>query len=114
MHFLEGYTPLMKIKIVKWMWPSRGKFKCNIDGDVRDRIESLTFCIRNEDGEMIYAETKLMENISAIKVELKAIRIGMDYCLSNHLVPLIVETDYLMAQKVLNGIWKSPWLIALD
>lgn len=65
----------------------------------------MAFCIRG-------AESRLIEKVSVIEVEIKAIRIGIDYCLQHGLVPLIIETD--LAQKVLNGIWEVPWLITLD
>ena len=40
---------------------------------------------------------------------------GLDYCLHNNQVSLIViETDSLLAQQVLNGNWEVPWLMAWD
>ncbi|KAK4721499.1 hypothetical protein R3W88_011732 [Solanum pinnatisectum] len=94
--FLENYTPLIQTKIVRWLHPPWGNSR------------SMAFCIRNEEGKMIYAESRVMENVSVIEVEIKAIRMGIEYCIEHDLVPLIIETDSLMAQKILCGIWEVP------
>lgn len=60
----------------------------------------MAFCIRNEEGEIIYVETRLLEVVSVIEAEIKAVRIGIDYWLQHSLVPLIIETGSLMAQKL--------------
>lgn len=74
----------------------------------------MAFCIRDEEGKMIYAESRVMEKISVIEVEIKALRMGIEYCIEHDLVPLIIETDSLMAQKILCGIWEVTWSISLN
>ncbi|KAG5586315.1 hypothetical protein H5410_046749 [Solanum commersonii] len=39
---------------------------------------------------------------------------GIEYCVEHNLVPLIIETDSLMAHKILCGSWEAPWLISLN
>jgi len=63
---------------------------------------------------MIDVESRVMENVYVIGVEIKAIRIGKTYYIEHNLIPLIIETDSLMAQKILCGSWEVPRLISLD
>ncbi|KAG5589989.1 hypothetical protein H5410_040503 [Solanum commersonii] len=67
---LEVYTPPIHTKIVRWLHPPWGKFKYNTDSLVRFGTGSMTFCIGNEAGKMIYSESRLMENVSVIEVPL--------------------------------------------
>lgn len=113
--FLEGYVPLVRHLVVTWSHPPRGSFKCNTDGSCsgNPRAGSMAFCVRNVLGDKLYGETRLLEKCTILEYEVEAIRLGVEYCLQHRLIPLIVETDSLGAEKVLNGVWKVPWLIAL-
>lgn len=54
-----------------------------------------------------------IENTTCLRAEALAIQEGMEYCVRNHSVPLIVETDSLTMHKVIEGVWDCPWSISL-
>ncbi|XP_059290999.1 uncharacterized protein LOC132044521 [Lycium ferocissimum] len=82
--------------LVKWTFPDRRCFKCNTDGASKGNPgpSSAAFCSRDSSGEFIYAKRESSRVL-------------------HELLPVIVETDSLTMQKVLDGIWKVPWNIAL-
>lgn len=107
---------MIRYEVVNWGHPPSGTFKCNTDGSCigNPRHGSMAFCVRNEFGDMVFAETRLLEKCTIIEYEIKANRMGVEYCLQHDLLPLIVETDSLTAEKVINRVWNVPWLISLD
>ncbi|XP_015160507.1 uncharacterized protein [Solanum tuberosum] len=114
--FLEGYSPLIKTKIVRWIHPPAGVYKCNTDAsfDYETCIGVIAFCIRNEVGDLAYAESKEVTKDSILEAEIIEIKEGIYYCIQKTLIPLIIETDSLLAQKALNGVWEVPWKIAWE
>ncbi|XP_059295494.1 uncharacterized protein LOC132048826 [Lycium ferocissimum] len=74
---------------------------------------SAAFCIRNHEGDLIYAKAKRLTNITNLVVEAIAIEEGLEYCFDQQLLPVILETDSLTMKKVLDGIWEVPWNISL-
>ncbi|XP_049362737.1 uncharacterized protein LOC125827465 [Solanum verrucosum] len=75
-------------KIVKWKLPGAGMLKCNTDGAYRGNpgISSYAFCIRNDQGDLIYAEadtigvaTNLIAETTAIWKALQFILLGICY-----------------------------------
>lgn len=75
--------------MVRRIDPPKGSFKCNNDGSGKG---SMAFCVINGEGDFIYTESRVLEEVTVIETKIKAIRMGLDYCLHNRLVPLIVET----------------------
>lgn len=79
-----------------WVHPALGRFKCNTDVTNKGNpgLGSTSFFIRNEEGYLIFAEDRSIENCSTIVKEMKAFKAGLKYCIDNGLLPLITETDY--------------------
>ncbi|XP_060170463.1 uncharacterized protein LOC132601391 [Lycium barbarum] len=100
---------------VKWNFPDRRCFKCNTDGASKGNPgqSSAVFCIRDSSGEFIYAMASLLTNTTNLVAKAMAIEEGIKYCVLRDLLLVIVETDSLTMQKVLDGIWEVPWNIAL-
>lgn len=46
--------------------------------------------------------------------EIKAFRLGLEYCTSQNLLPLTMETVSLSVKKILDGLWEIPWNVAMD
>ena len=61
----------------------------------------------------MYAAGKRLEDTTNVIAEAVAVEGGIQYCVDHQLLPLIVETDSLTMQKILDGIWEVPWRISL-
>ncbi|XP_060210656.1 uncharacterized protein LOC132637608 [Lycium barbarum] len=101
--------------VIKWMRPAAGFYKCNTDGAAKGNPGSISaaFCIRNEEGDLVYAAAKIMTDGTNIVAEAEAIRMGLMYCVEKQLFPLIIETDSMTMKKILNAEWKIPWSISM-
>ncbi|WMV59135.1 hypothetical protein MTR67_052520, partial [Solanum verrucosum] len=113
---LEDYKPLISSKVVTWECPSKGKFKCNSDGTFKHMlgVSSIAFCIRNHYGDFIFAETRKVQLRSALEAEVRALGVGLIYCINHNIFPLILETDSLVTKKVLDGVREVPWSISVE
>ncbi|XP_059312432.1 uncharacterized protein LOC132063745 [Lycium ferocissimum] len=70
-------------------------------------------CIRNEDGDLVYAAAKTLIDGSNIVAEAEAIRMGLMYCVDKQLFPFIIETDSMTMKMIINAEWKIPWSISM-
>ncbi|XP_019256289.1 PREDICTED: uncharacterized protein LOC109234676 [Nicotiana attenuata] len=75
---------------------------------------SLGFCVRNDEGDVVYARAVDLGVTTNVVAEAKAILQGLEYCVEYDLHPLILETDSLVMKKVIEGEWDTPWLITND
>ncbi|KAK4714142.1 hypothetical protein R3W88_020049 [Solanum pinnatisectum] len=98
---LEEYTSSNCCKVVTWKLPSRRIFKCNTDGCSKGKpsLSAVAFCIRNDEGAMLYAEAKKIGEASAIEAEMKAVKLGLEYCVQKGYLPLTNEIDSLITKK---------------
>jgi len=48
----------------------------------------VTFCIRNDGGDLIYAEAKKIGEASAIEAGMKAVKLGLEYYVQKGYLPL--------------------------
>ena len=62
--FLEGYSPLINYKIVRWIHSPSRTNKCNIDGS---GIDSFDLFVRNAEGDFIYNEKRVLEHVLLIE-----------------------------------------------
>lgn len=79
---LERYRQLgrKEFSLVKWDFPPTGTFKCNTDSCSSETYSLLAFCIRNSEGDLVYAEAKIIPHTNCLKVEALAIQKGVEYC----------------------------------
>ncbi|KAK6786192.1 hypothetical protein RDI58_014717 [Solanum bulbocastanum] len=77
------------------------------DGACKDNSgpSSGAYCVRDAAGRFIYAKTKRLGYCTNLMVEIKAFRLGLEYCTSQNLVPLTMKTDSLSVKKILDGLW---------
>ncbi|XP_059311946.1 putative ribonuclease H protein At1g65750 [Lycium ferocissimum] len=101
--FFEDYQPTIVYKVIRWMRPAAGWYKCNTDGAAKGNpgLSSAAFCIRNEEGDVVYAAVKKLQDGSNLVAEVEAIRMGLKYCLNKQLFPLIMETDSMAMKMIL-------------
>lgn len=93
-----------------------GKYKCNSDRASKGNpgLSSCAFCIRNDIGNLGYAEGVRIVDTNNLMAEVMALRMGLEHCKRNNLLPVILETDPLALKNILYGIWDTLWNIALE
>nr|XP_016458897.1 PREDICTED: uncharacterized protein LOC107782527 [Nicotiana tabacum] len=79
---MEQYTPRLKYDKVLWEFPSRGWIKVNMDGACRGNPgrSSISFCIRDEAGDLIYAEGREISEGTNNESEAVAIMEALKMC----------------------------------
>ncbi|XP_070035218.1 uncharacterized protein [Nicotiana tomentosiformis] len=65
------------------------------------RVSSLGFCVRDDEGDVVYARAVDLGVTTNVVVESKAILQGLEYCVEHDLHPLILETDSLVMKKAI-------------
>ncbi|XP_059295460.1 uncharacterized protein LOC132048795 [Lycium ferocissimum] len=85
-------------------------FKCN-RGNPGPSFAA--FCITNEEGDLVYAAAKKLQDGSNLVAEAEAIRMGLIYFLDKKLFPLIIETDSMVMKMILAAEWKIQWGISM-
>ncbi|XP_016549377.1 uncharacterized protein LOC107849271 [Capsicum annuum] len=106
--FLDQYMPPIQAQVITWSAPKQGVYKCNTDGSFKKNsgTSSCAFCIRNWEGDLTYAESRKLEEDNSLNAEVMAIRIALKHCFNNQFTPLIIETDSLIAKRVVQGTKK--------
>ncbi|XP_059291735.1 uncharacterized protein LOC132045209 [Lycium ferocissimum] len=114
--FIEEYRPHNRIRLVLWKCPHEGCFKCNTAGASRVNLGlcSAVFCVRNERGDLVEAGARKLQDTTNIVAKASAIQDGLEYCISNHLVPVVIESDSLIMINIVEEIWDSPWKISVE
>lgn len=92
--------------MVKWKHSDNGFYKCNIDGVSKrnPKPSSSEFCITNEEGEFINVETRRLNDCSVLITEVVVMRIGLEHCINNNLLSVVMEIDSLILKKILDVI----------
>lgn len=101
----------MKILRVMWKLPENGWVKYNTDGASSGipGVNSYAFCLRNEEGDLIYAKGTKIKDTSNVEAEAYAILKAAIHVDQTHKRKVIIQTDSLLMQKVLIREWICPW-----
>ncbi|KAH0732243.1 hypothetical protein KY289_003431 [Solanum tuberosum] len=99
--YLANYTPMIGCKVVYWNLPRENSFKCNTDGASKSNHGSsfAAFGVRNDQGDLIHAERKVIEVANNLVAEIVALRLGLEFCRNQNLFP----TDSLAATNMIDG-----------
>ncbi|XP_055800831.1 uncharacterized protein LOC129870195 [Solanum dulcamara] len=113
-HILEEGKARMKVKQVRWNFPPQGWCACNTDGASRGNPgrSAYGFCVRNAQGNLIYAQAGEIGYATNIEAEIVALLEALKYCKQQGLNNIIFQTDSQTIQNILTGDWKPPWIIA--
>ncbi|XP_075091557.1 uncharacterized protein LOC142171757 [Nicotiana tabacum] len=87
---------------VTWQLPCHDWYKCNTDGASKGNPgpSSLGFCVRDVEGDVVYARAVDLGVITNVVAEAKDILQGLEYCVEHDFHLLILETDSLVMKKV--------------
>lgn len=66
-----------------------------------------------EEGNFVYAASSVVGVTSSLEVEVWALEEDLKYCIKENWLPIILETNSLMAFYCISGIWEVPWRIRL-
>ncbi|KAH0636655.1 hypothetical protein KY289_036570 [Solanum tuberosum] len=99
--------------MVKWMKPSEGWVTCNTDRASKGNsgLSSYEFCIRDENGDLIYAEAHSIGETTNMEAEVTKMWKALQFCLENGLRKVRPETDSLALKNMITGSWRIPWEI---
>ncbi|XP_060211804.1 uncharacterized protein LOC132639369 [Lycium barbarum] len=114
LQLLEGYITQVKYKKVIWKPPLRGWIMCNTDGASRGNHGrgSFGFCVRNEEGNLIFARAAEIGHVTNNEAEIVAILEAIRWCNNNQFNRIIIQSDSQFVQKILKEGWKPPWSLA--
>ncbi|XP_070008763.1 uncharacterized protein [Nicotiana sylvestris] len=110
---MENFTPKLKVTKVMWEFPSAGWLKVNTDGASRGNPgrSSIGFCIRNENGDIAKSVGKEIEETTNTVAEAKAMVEALRFCRFQQYSHVWLQTDSMLLKKIMDGIWKPPWII---
>lgn len=110
---LETRGTKLKVTKVMWEYPPEGWHKYNTDGASRGNpgISSYAFVLRDERGDVIYAEGAIIENTTNTVAEARAILEACKHCKQKQYKQVIIQTDSMLLWKVLEDKWTCPWSI---
>lgn len=69
--------------------------------------------LRNEEGDVVYACGKEINEGTNTEAEATAILEAFTYCLDHHYYLIILHTYSMLLKNVLDGIWIVPWNVAV-
>ncbi|XP_019240115.1 PREDICTED: uncharacterized protein LOC109220106 [Nicotiana attenuata] len=113
LQMLEQYTPKLKYEKVLWELPDDGWIKVNTDGACRGNPgrSSIGFCLRDEVGDLVYAQGKEIKEGTNTEAEASAILEALRMCRSMNLRQIWLQTDSMLLKNIIEGSWKPPWCI---
>ncbi|KAH0716077.1 hypothetical protein KY284_008982 [Solanum tuberosum] len=111
---LEKNRTILKTIMVKWEYPPEGWVKYNTDRASRGNpgVSSYAFCLRNDRGDIFYAEEATIESTTSTVAEVKAVLETSKHCKQQKHCQVIMQTDSMLMNKVLTGEWAILWNIA--
>ncbi|KAH0669829.1 hypothetical protein KY289_024322 [Solanum tuberosum] len=111
---LRRYKPKLYYQSVAWR-PLEGTFiKCNTNRGCRGNpgLSTYGFCLRNSEGNLIYAQAEPIGVTTNMEAEARAILEALKVCTEKGLQNVILEKNSLCMMNFLRGLWKIPWEMA--
>ncbi|KAH0648235.1 hypothetical protein KY285_033483 [Solanum tuberosum] len=108
---LQKYNPKLYHYSVVWQRLERDRVKCNTDGASKGNPgdNSIGFCIRDHEGNLLYAKAKGIGVTTNTEAESIAILEALQYCMGKDLTGVMVETYSLSLKKMIEKQWNVPW-----
>ncbi|XP_075092253.1 uncharacterized protein LOC142172518 [Nicotiana tabacum] len=111
---MENFTPKLKVTKVMWELANTGWLKVNTDGASRGNPgrSSIGFCIRNENGDIVKSVGREIEETTNTVAEPKAMVEALRFCRFQQYPHVWLQTDSMLLKKIMDRIWKPPWIIS--
>ncbi|XP_016461411.1 uncharacterized protein LOC107784749 [Nicotiana tabacum] len=111
---MEQFTPPLKVTKVLWEMPPQGWIKVNCDGASRGNPgrSSIGYTLRDDEGNINYACGMLIHETTNNEAEALAIVEELKYCEAKGFAQVILQTDSLLLNNAIEGIWAVSWVIA--
>lgn len=79
---LQQLRPKLLCKVVKWDKPDEERVKCNTEGSSNGNlgISSYGFCVRDYNGDLVYAESANIGVITCMVAEATTIWKALNFC----------------------------------
>ncbi|KAM3357206.1 hypothetical protein P3S68_023920 [Capsicum galapagoense] len=96
------------------VYSARGWVKYNTDGASRGNrgLSSYAFCLRDEHGDIVYAEAAKVHETTNTVTEALAVLKATTHCKKAGYNQAFIQTDSMLIKRVLNREWECPWYIA--
>ncbi|PHT26311.1 hypothetical protein T459_35736 [Capsicum annuum] len=106
LYTLQVYKPRIHYLMVQWDNPDEGWVRCNMDGasKVKPRMSSYEFCIRDSKGNLIDGKAHNIGFNNNMEAESIATLKALVYYLSQNLLHIHLETDYLGIINMIRGV----------
>lgn len=100
---VSNYIPKLFYAKIVWEFSQTGRLKCNTDGASKGNPGNCvySFCLRNEKGDLAYAQAQEIHNTTNIEAETKVILEATKYCRESSLLNVQIETDSLSIMKMI-------------
>lgn len=87
---------------------------CNTDGASRGNSgnSSFVFFLTDMHGDLLYTQGDILEDINNMEVEAVAILQVAKHCKQSKNEKVVIQTNLLSMQKILNKEWDNPWSVA--
>ncbi|WMV54330.1 hypothetical protein MTR67_047715 [Solanum verrucosum] len=108
---VKSYRPKLYHYAVTWKKTQLGWVECNTDGASKGNPGESTysFCVRNNEGDLVYAEAQNIGEGTSMEAEIRAIHRVMILCKNNNFTSVVLETDSLSTAKMIRKEWKVLW-----
>ncbi|XP_070046652.1 uncharacterized protein [Nicotiana tomentosiformis] len=73
---------------------------------------SIGYVLRNEEGNIVYACGKEIQEGTNTEAEMKAILEALKFCVNNDYILIDLHTDSMWVKNVIQGVWAIPWTVA--
>ncbi|KAH0672756.1 hypothetical protein KY290_024985 [Solanum tuberosum] len=117
-------TPILQVgpAFICWqLWKRRttiehGEYDEVEDGACRGNPgeRSAAFCIRDADDNLVYVEAKRLWITNSIHAEARAIQGGIQHCIEQQRVSILIESDSLAIINMTEGKWEALWEIRME
>lgn len=113
LYVLENYIPKLKIDKVMWEFPIEGWTKIDKDGASKGNPgrSAIGYCLRDEQGDIIHASGKEIQDSTNTEAEAVAILEALRYCHLHGISNIWLETNSMLLKNVIMENWRIPWII---
>lgn len=110
---IEKLKPKINIQCINWVKPSPETVKLNTDGCNKGNPESAGGgeILKDNRGQLIMAFATLFGVCSNNVAEARTLLIGLQWCINNGHLNVVVESDSMVIIRMINRNFKPSWQV---